>query len=471
MALYGKRGVMLDLARNMERKRYYFGLLPQLAAWGYNLVHLHLTDDQGCALEFPSHPELATKHAFTVEEMKRFVAEADALGIEVVVEIEALGHTRFITENRRYRALGEKSEHRAGFHAICPSHPQTRVILRDLVRDAAEIFPSPILHAGLDEVQFGKCPRCRRRFGKKADWQKFAEHAAWVHAEIRRAGKRPAMWGDHILHDRGMIGRFKKDVLIFDWHYEPSFPPSTVEFFLDHGHEVLAAPATVCWRTRVHPNEENLANLRTAAARLVGLRRRGLLGLVNTVWCPHRNLPGAIDYGLALAGHLFTERAESPEFPERFAREFYGLRSGRAAGGAIARLHALALSRELVETIAYGGWNKLRFNREDARLAAAAEPPLAEVVAALKRVQRSVRRNAGRFGDVVLSAEILLALARFGVAGRRRAAARPFARLYARALGAWKRNRWPDDPCRFGAKEHNSRQSLLYLLRTLARRA
>jgi N-acetyl-beta-hexosaminidase len=50
------RGVMLDLGRITERREYYEGLLPRLAEWGYNLVHLHLIDDQRCALRFPSRP-------------------------------------------------------------------------------------------------------------------------------------------------------------------------------------------------------------------------------------------------------------------------------------------------------------------------------------------------------------------------------------------------------------------------------
>ena len=103
------RGVMLDLARLTERHDYYLSFLPWLSKWGYNLLHLHFTDDQGCALRFPSRPELATPHAFTADEMREFAAEARRHGLEIVPEIECWGHTDFITRLKRYRHLRELS--------------------------------------------------------------------------------------------------------------------------------------------------------------------------------------------------------------------------------------------------------------------------------------------------------------------------------------------------------------------------
>ena len=46
MTAFENRGVMLDLARLREKRDYYYGLLPWLRRWGYNILHLHFTDDK-----------------------------------------------------------------------------------------------------------------------------------------------------------------------------------------------------------------------------------------------------------------------------------------------------------------------------------------------------------------------------------------------------------------------------------------
>jgi len=228
---------MLDMARLLEKREYYYGLLPWLREWGYNVLHLHVTDDEGCALAFPSHPELATSVSFTPEEMKALIKEAGRHGLIVIPELETLGHTRFITGNLKHRHLGCVKGRRSPFNSIHPKKKETRMVLRDLLQDMAAIFPGEIIHAGLDEVDMSAFPEYRE-LARTDQWRAFATHAAWVHEEIRRLGKRPAMWGDHILDSPKMAGRFKKDVLVFDWHYDAPFYPASLDLLLDKGFEV-----------------------------------------------------------------------------------------------------------------------------------------------------------------------------------------------------------------------------------------
>ena len=464
------RGVMLDLGRITERRSYYEALLPRLAEWGYNLLHLHLIDDQRCALVFPSRPELATPGAFTPEEMRRFVALAARHGIAVMPEIECLGHAALITSHPRYCHLGEQVDHQWGFNAICPSHPETREIIADLLRDTAAIFPHPVIHVGLDEVEFGKCPRCRRSFGAGSEaWQRFAAHSAWVHGTVRKLGRRPAMWADHVVHEPRIMKNFRRDVLMFNWQYIAEYESPKAALLLDAGFETVACPATVCYGTRIAPNAMNLANLRNTVARSLPQRRRGkgLSGLVNTVWCPWRYLPGAIDYGLALFGHLATAGGEDPRFAERFARGFYGMADGRQAGAALAALFGGGIEQRLHDRTMKGVCREEPFTAEDRRQLALLAGQLGPVLAELRAARRAVRRNRERYGDVIISAEALLAVARYGATGRRKSAAKGVAALFRRALEAWGRDRHADDSLRFGEGRHGEVQSLLWALRKL----
>jgi hypothetical protein len=467
------RGVMLDLGRITERLSYYQGLLPRLAEWGYNLLHLHLIDDQRCALRFPSRPELATPGAFSPEEMRRFVELAERQGIAVMPEIECLGHTALITGHRKYRHLGERSAHQWGFNAICPSHPETREILAEVLRDTAEIFPHEVIHVGLDEVEFGKCPRCRRRFGAESEpWQRFAAHSAWVHQEVRRLGRRPAMWADHVVGEPRIMRSFRRDVLMFNWQYIAEYESPNAARLLDAGFETVACPATVCYGTRIAPNRMNLGNLRNVAARSLPQRRRGrgLTGLVNTVWCPWRYLPGAIDYGMALAGHLMTAGGEDPRFAERFARRFYGLSGpgGRRVGRALNEFHEGNVEQRLHDRAMTGACRSEPFTAEDRRQLALVVEGIKPVLTALQAERAKVRRNRERYDDLVISAEAVLTVARFGAAGRRKSAVPGARALYRRAEKAWGRDRHPADSLRFGDGRHGAVQSLLWALRKLS---
>lgn len=153
------RGMMLDPARLTERHEFYFGLLPQLADWGYNTLWWHFMDDAGFALRLQSHPELASPFAFSRAETARLVRQAARHGIEVVPEVECLGHALSITALPRYARLFNGEPH--GHNAVCPSHPDTLPLIRDIIEEVAALFHSPYFHAGLDEANLGDCPRCR----------------------------------------------------------------------------------------------------------------------------------------------------------------------------------------------------------------------------------------------------------------------------------------------------------------------
>jgi len=465
------RGVMLDPGRVIERKEYYTLLLPWLAEWGYNLVHLHLIDDERCALGFPSHPELASPGAFSAEEMREFVELARSLGLAVMPEIEALGHSRLIFSHRRHRHLAEpppKERPDHDFNALCPAHPGTRKLLTELLRDLAGIFDYPAVHVGLDEVQLGSCPRCRRKYGARApDWKRYADHARWVHAEVRKLGRRPAMWGDHVTHQPEIMKHFGRDVLMFNWDYAAEYEERDAEIFLSAGFETVACPALSKYGTVFAPYAENLANMRTTASRSLPARRRGLLGLVNTVWCPWRYLPGAVDYGLALGGHLFTSNVEDPGFAARFAARFYGLRSGNAIGAALESLYDSGLDQRFLQRLALGRDRPGNaFGREDQRRCRLMAGKMKSVIAALKRERGRVRRNRERYGDVILAAEGILALARYGARGRKKGT--PGAKaLYERVEKAWARDRHPGDPLRFAKPRGRATQSMLYVLRMI----
>jgi hypothetical protein len=447
------RIVMLDPARLMERKAEYLALLPWLRRWGYNALHLHFADDEGCRVVLPSHPELASDNAWTPDELRALLAAARREGLRVIPEIECLGHTRFITRCARHAKLGANPAQ--GFSAIDPRKPAVRKLLATLLCDVAELFDDPWLHVGLDEVNLRALPRCRN-LDEAAAREMFIEHAAWTHEQVRCLGRRPAMWGDHLLMHKTVPAVIERDVLVFDWHYHQEDTGATIASFCRQGFEVIAAPSTMCWLSRVVTNAGNLTNLRHFTAAALLHTRRGtaqsgrVIGAANTVWCPYRHLPGAMDYPMALAGHVFSSAAEADDFAVDFAREFYGLplTEARRCAAAVIALHDMAPAAWAYDAMVLGASNRDAFNREHVRMGRVLADRIKPIIADLARARRAAKRNEARLHDVELSARILERVGRFAAAHRRMSALPSGAALWNACGRAWRRGRacgWEPD--------------------------
>ena len=155
------RGLLLDPARRflplVDIKRQ----LDLMAAVKLNVLHLHLTDDQGWRFESKVFPKLQQKGGtdgyYTQEELRSLVLYAKERGIRIVPEIDLPGHTTAL--GLAYPELmappaPQAIETRWGVHkaVLDPSKQQVYSFLELLLAEVAQVFPDPYLHIGGDEV-------------------------------------------------------------------------------------------------------------------------------------------------------------------------------------------------------------------------------------------------------------------------------------------------------------------------------
>src|SRR5664279_6316966 len=96
------KGFMIDAPRGVETIEYYFRLIDFCQGEGINSIIFRLTDDQGSAYLFTSHPELnMCEGAFSAKELKTIVDYAQNHGIEMIPEVESFGHSRYIIQTTR----------------------------------------------------------------------------------------------------------------------------------------------------------------------------------------------------------------------------------------------------------------------------------------------------------------------------------------------------------------------------------
>ena len=69
---FGWRGQMLDVSRHFFTKSEVMEMIDDMSKYKYNLMHFHLTDDQGWRIEIKSFPKLSTLGAWYVKKEGRF---------------------------------------------------------------------------------------------------------------------------------------------------------------------------------------------------------------------------------------------------------------------------------------------------------------------------------------------------------------------------------------------------------------
>ena len=407
------RGLMLDPARLTERHEFYFDLLPKLARWGFNTVWWHFVDDEGFALKIDSHPEIVSPYAFTKAEMRAFITEAAELGIDVVPEVETLGHAEYITRLPQYAHLANGEA--AGFNAICPSHRDTLPLLRGIIEEVAELFESPYFHAGMDEVSFAGCPRCARRAKGKPKWWIYAQHVKAIHGIVTGTGtgKRMIMWADHVEKAPALLRTLPKDIIMGHWQYR-EVRPDDIKRSVRAGFQVIGAPSMLHAGKVIHPHQTSFTNTEDMIATISRHPRGSALGVVNTWWTPDRILRDTTLPAIAYTGHLLNGGdTDKVACFHRYLREEYGVRS-RPAAQALWDLHqymvlrnemqvlAPACATNIIAAVQFGQQEGLQGRTETLRGA----------VATLTKARKNVRcdRDRKAFDATLLAGRLAVAL-------------------------------------------------------------
>lgn len=209
------RGLMIDVARHFMPVAVIKRNIDGMAAVKMNVLHLHLSDDQGFRVESKAYPKLTELASdglyFTQEQIKDIINYADARGIRVYPEFDVPGHaTAILTAYPQFASKeGDyKLERAAGIFnpTLNPANPETYVFLNTLFKEMADLFPDAYFHIGGDENE-GK------QWNENKDIQKFMKknnlkdnHAlqAYFNSQLLKnleeQGKNMMGW-DEIIHE------------------------------------------------------------------------------------------------------------------------------------------------------------------------------------------------------------------------------------------------------------------------------
>lgn len=184
---WGYRGVMIDCSRHFRTVDELKRLVSAMSLLKLNVLHLHLTDNQGWRLYLDKHPEVTEKGTYyydfpersgqyyTPQELKELVEYASARSIEIIPEIDMPGHSlALLASHPGFSCRGgefetyqdEREQHlrkRLGENMLCVGNEAIYAFVGDVIDQLTDIFPSRMIHTGGDEVSthiWQTCPRC-----------------------------------------------------------------------------------------------------------------------------------------------------------------------------------------------------------------------------------------------------------------------------------------------------------------------
>jgi len=220
------RGLMLDVARHWQPLEVVLRNLDAMALVKLNVLHLHLTEDQGFRIESRTHPELqnlgSDGHYFTQDQIRTIIQEAALRGIRVVPEFDIPGHaTSWVVSHPEIASLPGpyKIEREWGVFdpVLDPTKEETYALLADFLGEMCALFPDAYLHIGGDEnngIQWSANPAIQAFIREHQLVDNPGLHAHFnqrVAAILEKHGKRVMGW-DEILHPK-----LPRNILIQSW--------------------------------------------------------------------------------------------------------------------------------------------------------------------------------------------------------------------------------------------------------------
>ncbi len=255
------RGLMLDVSRHFFSVDEVKAYIDKMSEYKFNVLHWHLTDDEGWRIEIKSLPKLTEVGAwrvkrygrfgvtrkvpqaneatddggfYTQKEVKDIIEYAQNKNITIVPEIDMPGHCMALLaaypelstrKEKKYVNPGAKfSEWYSGGrfemlieNTLNPSDEKVYEFADKVFKEIAELFPAPYIHTGGDECYHGYWDKSKdvQKFMKKnkiANGHELQSYFVGRIAKIIKKYDKIMVGWDEILD-----GKLNKNTVVMSW--------------------------------------------------------------------------------------------------------------------------------------------------------------------------------------------------------------------------------------------------------------
>ena len=283
---FGWRGLMLDVSRNFFTKEEVKKYIDVMARYKLNVLHWHLTDDNGWRIEIKSLPKLTSVGAwrvqryghfgeredpkdgepttnggfYTQDDIKEVVAYATARNVTIVPEIDIPGHS--MAALAAYPELSTKKDPKTKVNpgtkfaewygngkfkmlvenTLNPADEKVYEFVDKVFTEVAALFPNKYIHVGGDECYHGyweadpACKALMKKEGLKTGEELQSYFMKKVEKIVQSKGKKMIGW-DEILE-----GGISPNAAVMSWRGVAGGIEAAKQ-----GHEVVMSPTTFAY--------------------------------------------------------------------------------------------------------------------------------------------------------------------------------------------------------------------------------
>jgi hexosaminidase len=307
------RGLLIDVSRHFIPLDVLKRNIDGMAAVKMNVLHWHLSDDQGFRVESKKFPKLTGMGSdgmfYTQAEIREFITYAHNRGIRVMPEFDIPGHSRswFLGYPALSSGAGPYTLDGGGIDPIMdPTRESTYKFLGKFIAEMAKLFPDPYFHIGGDEVdgkQWDANPKIQE-FIKAHGMKNNQDLQAYFNQRLQKivAKNHKTMVGwDEILHPD-----LPKTIVVQSWRGQKSLAEAAKQ-----GYRVLLSYGyylDLMWPAARHYAVDPMAD---AAANLTPEQKSLILGGESCQWAEWVT-PENIDSHIWPRNAVIAERLWSP---------------------------------------------------------------------------------------------------------------------------------------------------------------
>lgn len=327
------RGMLLDSARHYQSPEFIERFIDTMALHKLNVLHWHLTDDQGWRIEIKKYPKLTSVGAwrvpagpaaaadidpatgrprlyggfYTQDQVREIVAYAAQRYITVVPEIDVPGHaSAVVAAYPQFGVTGKQAPVPADW-GVYPNlfnvDEPTFAFLEDVLGEVLTLFPSEYIHVGGDEAvkdQWRASPRVQKRMrelGVKDEQALQSYFTQRIEKYLNGHGRRLIGW-DEILE-----GGIAPNATVMSWRGAAGAVTAATA-----GHDAVLAPVPTLYfdnrplNTPRPPGRgavvsvEDVYRFDPAPAELNEAQRRHILGVQGNLWTEHIRTEDRVEY-------------------------------------------------------------------------------------------------------------------------------------------------------------------------------
>lgn len=282
------RGFMLDVSRGKIPKMSALkSLVDVLASFKYNHLELYF---EGLPFQYPSFKKYALPAAYTPADIKELNEYCAARCIELVPNLNSLGHMAPWLEIPEFRHLAELEQGLkvAGFNAppttLDSENPDSLNLVMKLIDELAPLFSTNVINVGLDEpFELGKGKNAEKAALVGAN-RLYIDYVKRMEKELTKRGNKMMIWGDTVSRELSddCAKELSDGILLLEWGYQAEYPFDARAKRLSHlNKQFILCPGTSSWLSVGGITDNMLKNVENAA---IAARKYNAKGMLLTDW-------------------------------------------------------------------------------------------------------------------------------------------------------------------------------------------